>query len=395
MEEINEKESENNHLRRQITTLRQKISGLEGEVRQASSAKENIDLFVTKGMDTLRAGHKEFETAIEEVDTEKMIIESKYKQLGEKLAFLSDTVLEMKAQLTMAEKSTQKLKGQLRDSRDDCMALRFQMESLKQQASQGRIDQIAPSQSNDCELIVAQELQKIREISDTIRDQEYLMKLLANHRTQNEELSEENKALKVREVELLAEIDDYKNKLNPDHEDEQLRGREPSLYEYLLEKKRELQSFEEKIDRVESYINEKDTQIGQVITTMMEKETGCSCGKQKELDSLQEDLAAYVKKHEHLQESHRRLKTEQAELEKSVELYKDEVKDLLEANKKGGKRKSAGKRRCPSCFLGFEKGDSGQGCSDCKRVYHKQCILRHKCDLFRLEEGMSFISELV
>ena len=73
--------------------MKQKISSIEGELKHVYNTKENIDLFVVKGMDTLKVGHKEFETAIEEVDTEKMIIESKYKQLGEKIGHLSDTVL--------------------------------------------------------------------------------------------------------------------------------------------------------------------------------------------------------------------------------------------------------------------------------------------------------------
>ena len=40
--------------------MKQKISSMEGELNHVYSTKENIDLFVVKGMDTLRVGHKEF-----------------------------------------------------------------------------------------------------------------------------------------------------------------------------------------------------------------------------------------------------------------------------------------------------------------------------------------------
>ena len=71
------------------------------------------------------------------------------------------------------------------------------------------------------------------------------------------------------------------------------------------------------------------------------------------------------------------------------------MRDLLESHKKGHKqRKSVGKKRCYACYLGFDKSDSGQGCSDCKKLYHKECIARHNCEIYKLDDGLSFISEL-
>ena len=50
LEQINEKEAENNQLRRQISSLKQKIGSLEGDLQHAHKAQENMELFVVRGI---------------------------------------------------------------------------------------------------------------------------------------------------------------------------------------------------------------------------------------------------------------------------------------------------------------------------------------------------------
>lgn len=80
VESNNEKDVENNSLKRQINSYKNKINSLETEVASITNIKEDLELFIVKGIEQLKIMNKEMNNNIEETDTEKMVMESKYKQ---------------------------------------------------------------------------------------------------------------------------------------------------------------------------------------------------------------------------------------------------------------------------------------------------------------------------
>lgn len=128
---------------------------------------------------------------------------------------------------------------------------------------------------------------------------------------------------------------------------------------------------------------------------MAEKQIGCSCGKQAELEKLQIDYESLQKKVEQGSELHQKLRKDNAALDKLVNIYRGELRELylseLSAGKKGAKRRQP-KKRCHCCFLTFERNEAMEACNDCQKVFHRECVGDHECDLMRLDEGYSNMS---
>ena len=77
--------------------------------------------------------------------------------------------------------------------------------------------------------------------------------------------------------------------------------------------------------------------------------------------------------------------------ENSVEAYKAEIRELLMGEGKN-KKKRGNKKRCLNCYISLEKSDSCETCLDCKRVFHSHCIIEHRCDTYKLDDGLSWIN---
>lgn len=95
MESLNEKEGELNGLRRQTASLKSRISSLENEIANLNSSKDDLEAFVVRQMEQLKGSIKDANNTLSEIDTEKLVIGSKYKQLNEKTNLLLDNIAEL------------------------------------------------------------------------------------------------------------------------------------------------------------------------------------------------------------------------------------------------------------------------------------------------------------
>lgn len=77
---------------------------------------------------------------------------------------------------------------------------------------------------------------------------------MADYHQMNVSLIEENNALKDRLAESERALDAMKSIYVDGHQDESLRRSNPSLFEFLLEKKTQFLNFEQAIEKIESYI---------------------------------------------------------------------------------------------------------------------------------------------
>ena len=118
VESNNEKEAENNSLKRQINSLKNKINALETELGNLSNMKEDLELFIVKGIEQLRITNKEISNNIEETDTEKMVMESKYKQTNEKINMLTEKITQLEIKLRNSEEMYAHAKSSLKQSKD-------------------------------------------------------------------------------------------------------------------------------------------------------------------------------------------------------------------------------------------------------------------------------------
>lgn len=77
---------------------------------------------------------------------------------------------------------------------------------------------------------------------------------MADYHQMNASLIEENNALKDKLAESERALDEMKSIYVHGHQDESLRRSNPSLFEFLLEKKAQFLNFEQTIEKIESYI---------------------------------------------------------------------------------------------------------------------------------------------
>jgi predicted nucleic acid-binding Zn-ribbon protein len=134
----------------------------------------------------------------------------------------------------------------------------------------------------------------------------------------NASLIEENNALKDRLAESERTLDAMKSIYVDGHQDESLRRSNPSLFEFLLEKKTQFLNFEQTIEKIESYIEERDEAITKLIAGFAEKNEKCVCGKETELANLQAEFDSAVKRSDQLQETVAKLRKEMNHYENSV-----------------------------------------------------------------------------
>ena len=79
---MNEKEIELKNVQRTVSSLKSKISSLEEEIGHLKTSKENYEIFILKTIDQIKNTTKETQSFLEELENEKMIMESKYRQLN-------------------------------------------------------------------------------------------------------------------------------------------------------------------------------------------------------------------------------------------------------------------------------------------------------------------------
>lgn len=203
----------------------------------------------------------------------------------------------------------------------------------------------------------------------------------------NASLIQENSALKDKIYANQRTIDELQSMYVVGHQDETLKKTNLSLFEFLQEKKSQFVHFQQIIEKIETYIEEKDEAINRLIGSFAEKNQKCVCGKDAELTNLQTEHDANVKKVEQLQENIQKLRKDVHYYEKLIETYKSEVREILtvEGGKAKGKKKIQ-KRRCLNCYISMQKNEATETCVDCKRIFHSDCILEHKCDTYKMED---------
>jgi predicted nucleic acid-binding Zn-ribbon protein len=102
VEGINEKEIEANNLKRQLHTQKNRIASLEQEVNNLSNIKENYEIFVLKATEQIKNSIKEAYTFIDDMENQKMVMESRYRQLNEKTVLIQNQLLEIEGQKNSA-----------------------------------------------------------------------------------------------------------------------------------------------------------------------------------------------------------------------------------------------------------------------------------------------------
>jgi cell division protein FtsB len=106
------------------------------------------------------------------------------------------------------------------------------------------------------------------------------------------------------------------------HQDESLRRTNLSLFEFFQEKKAQFLKFEQIIEKIETYIEEKDEAITKLIAGFAEKNDKCVCGKEVELTNLHNEFDTLAKKNEQLHENIAKLRKDVASSENLIETYK-------------------------------------------------------------------------
>jgi predicted nuclease with TOPRIM domain len=123
-----------------------------------------------KGISDLRSMHKEMSSCIEETDTEKMVMESKYKQTNEKMGLLTERINELEVKLAASEESFAKMKALFRNAKEECLNQKFQIEELRQQIRTMRFDELPSAFPQQDGTLLAQEVSSIIELGIILRE---------------------------------------------------------------------------------------------------------------------------------------------------------------------------------------------------------------------------------
>jgi uncharacterized protein YoxC len=83
-----------------------------------NSTKDDLEIFVIKSFETIRTGMKEMDNTLGEFETEKMVIESRYRQLNEKVNLLLEQINELTERKKYVEENYEKLNGLYQASRN-------------------------------------------------------------------------------------------------------------------------------------------------------------------------------------------------------------------------------------------------------------------------------------
>jgi len=114
--------------------------------------------------------HKEMSSCIEETDTEKMVMESKYKQTNEKMGLLTERINELEVKLAASEESFAKMKALFRNAKEECLNQKFQIEELRQQIRTMRFDELPSAFPQQDDTLLAQEVSSIIELGIILRE---------------------------------------------------------------------------------------------------------------------------------------------------------------------------------------------------------------------------------
>lgn len=254
MENNNEKEAENNALKRQINSLKTKINSLQSEISSINNTKEDLDLFIIKGIEQLRISNKEMSNNVDETDTEKMVMESKLKQTNEKTNMLIERITELEVKLNNSEESYGKMKALFKSSKDQCLNLKFELEELKEKSRSYRQVDGQNIRENEGEGYLLNEIEGIIELKNVIRERESFLKQVSDYHDMNSSLLHESDQLKNRIKEIEDQLHEFKSKYVSGYQDELLKKADPPLFEYLEGKKASFMHFEQIIEKIESYI---------------------------------------------------------------------------------------------------------------------------------------------
>ena len=111
--------------------LREKVSCLEQELDSVSSAKMVLENTISKSLENLKANVKEFSNTIDDGELDKVVLENKYRQLGEKIEQLTKINEEISVRRKHAEENYQRVKESYRKATNDNLDLKFELERKK------------------------------------------------------------------------------------------------------------------------------------------------------------------------------------------------------------------------------------------------------------------------
>lgn len=216
-----------------------------------------------------------------------MVMESKFKQTNEKMNMLTEKINELQIKLNSSEDSCAKLKYHFKSSKDECLGQKFQIEKLKEQIRSIKLNDNGSNTPKDDNNLLSQEISSIIELGIILKERESFLKQVAEYHEMNSSLIQENNQLKNKQSELERTIEELRSKYINGHQDESLQRANPSLFEFFQEKKAQLVNFEQTIEKIETYIEEKDEYITKLISGFVDKNEKCFCGKEGELNTLQ------------------------------------------------------------------------------------------------------------
>lgn len=102
-------------------------ASLEQEVNNLSNVRENYEMYVLKMIDQIKNNVKEAYNYIEDMENEKMVMESKYRQLNDKTILIQNKVLEVDGQKRTLEDNYNQLKSLYRSSKDEYLELKYEL----------------------------------------------------------------------------------------------------------------------------------------------------------------------------------------------------------------------------------------------------------------------------
>lgn len=235
---------------------------------------------------------------------------------------LTERINQLEVKLNSSQESYAKLKHLFKSSKDECLDQKFQIEKLKEQIRSIKLNDTGSNALKDDKNLLSQEISSIIELGIILKEKESFLKQVAEYHQMNISLIQENNELKNKQSEHERIIDELKSKYVEGHQDESLQRVNPSLFEFFQEKKAQFLKFEQTIEKIETYIEEKDESITKLIAGFAEKNEKCFCGKEGELATLQTEYDSCTKKNEHYQETIAKLRKDMSSHESTIETYK-------------------------------------------------------------------------
>ena len=113
---------------------------------------------------------------MEDTDNEKMVLESKYRQLNEKTILFQNQLYEMQVEKKTQEENYNKLKLLYKNTKDNYLEVKIELERSKESLKDNREQPTLHEAKPDYEFMVLKELEGINEIKFLLNEQESFLK---------------------------------------------------------------------------------------------------------------------------------------------------------------------------------------------------------------------------